>query len=58
VVTWALSLVTPGKDPNALKGLVYGLTPQPLAQGPVWARPKVAAIAVLVVLVCLNLMFA
>jgi hypothetical protein len=38
--------------------LVYGLTPQPLAQGPVWARPKVAAIAVLVVLVCLNLMFA
>ncbi len=58
LVTAGLSMVTTPRDPKQLVGLVYGLTPKPPVESQWWARPQVAALAVLAVCVWLNIIFA
>ncbi|MEP6925873.1 MAG: sodium:solute symporter family protein [Pyrinomonadaceae bacterium] len=58
VVTILVSLLTKPKADNDLRGLVYGLTPQPNDTAAVWyERPVTLAIIVLVATVILNIVF-
>jgi len=59
VVTIAISLVTTPRPEPELVGLVYSLTPKPIESHLEWyQKPSTLAIAVLVILVALNLVFA
>jgi len=59
VVTIAISLVTIPRPEPELVGLVYSLTPKPIESHLEWyQKPSTLAIAVLVILVALNLVFA
>ncbi len=59
VVTVAVSLVTQPRPEPELVGLVYSLTPKPVDTDLSWyQKPATLAIAVLVILVALNLVFA
>ncbi len=59
VVTIAVSLVTEPRPESQLVGLVYSLTPKPIETHLRWyQKPAVLAVAVLVLLVALNLVFA
>jgi SSS family solute:Na+ symporter len=56
-VTIAVSLGTRRRRDEELVGLVWSLTPRSRADGPWWRRPVVAAVAVLLVVLALNLRF-
>lgn len=57
-VTIAISLVTRPRPPEELVGLVYSLTERPQDDRlPIWQRPAVLAVIVLLMAVCLNLYF-
>ena len=59
IVTIAVSLVTTPRPEAELVGLVYSLTPKPVEGHLRWyQKPSYLAIAVLVMLVALNLVFA
>jgi len=59
VVTVLVSLVTEPRKESELVGLVYSLTPKPVETHlSWWQKPATLAIAVLVLLVALNLVFA
>jgi solute:Na+ symporter, SSS family len=59
VVTVGVSLVTPPRAPDALRGLVYGLTPRPTDAVRRWyERPAVLAVIVLALTLALNVVFA
>jgi SSS family solute:Na+ symporter len=59
VVTILVSLVTKPMPPEALKGLVYGLTPLSHGEARAWyLRPGPLAVIVVVVCLILNLLFA
>jgi solute:Na+ symporter, SSS family len=59
IVTVAVSLVTTPRPEPELVGLVYSLTPRPVETYLEWyQKPTTLAIAVLVILVALNLVFA
>ena len=59
IVTVAVSLVTTPRPEAELVGLVYSLTPKPIETHlEWWQKPSTLAIAVLVMLVALNLVFA
>ncbi len=59
LVTAAVSLATTPRPEAELVGLVYSLTPQPVETHlDWWQKPSTLAIAVLVMLVALNLVFA
>jgi SSS family solute:Na+ symporter len=59
VVTMIVSLVTQPRPEVELVGLVYSLTPKPVETHLEWyEKPATLAVAVLVVLVVLNLVFA
>jgi SSS family solute:Na+ symporter len=59
VVTIAVSLVTKPRPEPELVGLVYSLTPKPVETHLSWyQKPATLAVAVLVILVVLNLVFA
>jgi SSS family solute:Na+ symporter len=59
VVTAAVSLATQPRPERELVGLVYSLTPKPVESHMAWyQKPATLAIAVLVMLVVLNLVFA
>jgi SSS family solute:Na+ symporter len=59
IVTLAVSIVTRQRDEKELVGLVYSLTPKPEEKHlPLWKRPMTLAVAVLVMAVILNLIFA
>ncbi|CAN5774603.1 sodium:solute symporter family protein [soil metagenome] len=59
VVTIAISLVTTPRPETELVGLVYSLTPKPVETHLTWyQKPATLAIAVLVMLLALNLVFA
>jgi SSS family solute:Na+ symporter len=59
LVTAAISLATEAKPEADLVGLVYSLTPKPVETHlEWWQKPSTLAIAVLVMLVALNLVFA
>jgi SSS family solute:Na+ symporter len=59
LVTIAVSLMTAPRPEAELVGLVYSLTPKPVEEYLAWyQKPATLAIAVLVVLVILNLVFA
>jgi SSS family solute:Na+ symporter len=59
VVTIAVSLVTKPRPEPELVGLVYSLTPKPLETHLSWyQKPATLAVAVLVILIALNLVFA
>jgi solute:Na+ symporter, SSS family len=58
VVTTAISIVTSPKAPEALRGLVYGLTPRDASDEPAWHhRPRVLATIVLACVAALNVLF-
>jgi len=59
VLTLAISLATSRtKSDEQLKGLVYSLTPKIKNENePVWQRPAVAGVVLLIVCVILNLIF-
>ena len=58
VVTILVSLVTRPRAPEQLRGLVYGLTPQPVDTAVAWfQRPVTLAVVVLAVTVILNAVF-
>jgi len=58
VVTILVSLVTRPRAPEQLRGLVYGLTPQPVDTAVSWfQRPVTLAVVVLAVTVVLNAVF-
>ncbi len=58
VVTILVSLVTRPRAPEELRGLVYGLTPQPVDTAVAWfQRPVTLAVVVLAVTVILNAVF-
>ncbi|OGD20440.1 MAG: Na+/galactose cotransporter [Candidatus Aminicenantes bacterium RBG_16_63_16] len=57
VVTIAVSLFTAKKDPESLKGLVYGLTPLTRETAKLWLRPEVWGSLALVVMLVLNIIF-
>ena len=57
VVTIAVSLFTAKKDPESLKGLVYGLTPLTKETVKLWLRPEVWGWLALVVMLVLNIIF-
>ena len=58
VVTILVSLVTRPRAPEQLRGLVYGLTPQPVDTAVSWfQRPVTLAVVVLAVTVILNAVF-
>jgi len=59
VVTAVVSLATTPRPESELVGLVYSLTPRPVETHLTWwQKPATLAIAVLVMLVALNLVFA
>ena len=59
VVTIIVSLLTQPRPESELVGLVYSLTPKPVDTHLLWyQKPATLAIAVLVILVALNLVFA
>ena len=59
IVTAIVSLMTTPKPEAELVGLVYSLTPKPVDTHLTWwQKPATLAIAVLVILVALNLVFA
>jgi len=59
LVTVAISLMTKPRPETELVGLVYSLTPKPVEEHlSWWQKPASLAIAVLVLLVILNLVFA
>jgi SSS family solute:Na+ symporter len=59
VVTVAVSLLTSPRSPEALRGLVYGLTPKPTDVVARWyERPAVLAVIVLTLTLVLNVVFA
>jgi SSS family solute:Na+ symporter len=59
VVTVAVSLLTPPRSPDALRGLVYGLTPKPTDAVTRWyERPAILAVIVLALTLVLNVVFA
>ena len=59
VVTIVISLATTPRPESELVGLVYSLTPRPVESHLEWyQKPASLAIAVLVILVALNLVFA
>ncbi len=59
VVTVAVSLLTPPRSPDALRGLVYGLTPKPTDAVARWyERPAILAVIVLTLTLVLNVVFA
>jgi SSS family solute:Na+ symporter len=59
IVTAAVSLVTEPRPEAELVGLVYSLTPKPVETHLTWyQKPATLGIAVLVILVALNLVFA
>ncbi len=59
VVTVVISLLTKPRPESELVGLVYSLTPKPVDTDLLWyQKPATLAIAVLVLLVALNLVFA
>ena len=59
VVSVVVSLVTRPRADEELKGLVYSLTPKPSDTVlPLWQRPSTLAIAVLVSVAVLNVIFA
>ena len=59
LVTVAISLMTKPRPEPELVGLVYSLTPKPVEEHLAWwQKPASLAIAVLVLLVILNLVFA
>ena len=59
IVTIAVSLITAPRPEAELVGLVYSLTPKPVETHlDWWQKPSTLAIAVLVILVALNLVFA
>jgi SSS family solute:Na+ symporter len=59
VVTVAVSLLTPPRSPDALRGLVYGLTPKPTDAVTRWyERPAILAVIVLTLTLVLNVVFA
>ena len=59
LVTMAVSLVTEPRPEPELVGLVYSLTPRPVETHLAWwQKPATLGIAVLVMLVALNLVFA
>ena len=58
IVTVGVSLVTAPRPESELVGLVYSLTPRPVETHLTWyQKPASLAIAVLVLLVALNLVF-
>jgi SSS family solute:Na+ symporter len=59
VVTVAVSLLTSPRAPDALRGLVYGLTPKPSDAVTRWyERPAILAVIVLTLTLVLNIVFA
>jgi SSS family solute:Na+ symporter len=59
VVTAVISLATEAPQESSLVGLVYSMTPKPVETDlEWWQKPSTLAIAVLVMLVALNLVFA
>jgi SSS family solute:Na+ symporter len=59
IVTVAVSLLTPPRSPDALRGLVYGLTPKPTDAVTRWyERPAILAVIVLTLTLVLNVVFA
>ncbi len=57
IVTIAVSLFTAKKDPESLKGLVYGLTPLTKETAKLWVRPEVWGSLALVATLILNIIF-
>lgn len=58
VVTVAVSLVTPRKPAEQLKGLVYGLTPKRRSvETRWWKKPSVLAVTALAIALALNIVF-
>jgi SSS family solute:Na+ symporter len=58
VVTIVVSLFTKPKEEGELKGLVYSLTPKAEVTKTVWyKRPMVLAVAILILLIILNIIF-
>jgi SSS family solute:Na+ symporter len=58
LVTIVVSLATPARPVNELKGLVYGLTELPSDEGVSWyRRPAMLALVVCAALTALNLLF-
>jgi SSS family solute:Na+ symporter len=59
VITIVVSLMTTARPESELVGLVYSLTPKPVETHLSWyQKPATLAVAVLVILVALNLVFA
>jgi SSS family solute:Na+ symporter len=59
LVTVTVSLVTRPREERELVGLVYSLTPKRESQDlPLWRRPATLGVAVIVMVVILNLVFA
>ena len=59
VVTALVSMLSQPRPERELVGLVYSLTPRPIESHLTWyQKPATLAIAVLVILVALNLVFA
>ena len=59
IVTAIISMATTPRPESELVGLVYSLTPRPVETHlEWWQKPSTLAIAVLVMLVALNLVFA
>jgi solute:Na+ symporter, SSS family len=58
IVTVVISLMTKPRPEPELVGLVYSLTPKPVEHHMAWyARPKVIAVGLIVLLISLNLIF-
>jgi SSS family solute:Na+ symporter len=58
VLTIIISLMTKPRPEPELVGLVYSLTPKPVEHHMAWyARPKMIALGLIVMLVALNLIF-
>lgn len=58
LVTIGVSLITRAPEPEALQGLVYGLTPKVSEEASPWyARPVTIGLAVLAVTIALNIAF-
>jgi SSS family solute:Na+ symporter len=58
VLTVLVSLMTKPRPEPELVGLVYSLTPKPVEHHMAWyARPKVIAVGLIALLICLNLIF-
>lgn len=58
ILTVVISLMTKPRPENELVGLVYSLTPKPVEHHMPWyARPKMIAVGLIVLLIALNLTF-